>query len=245
MISNRRIYLDNAATSWPKPEAVYQAVDQFQREIGAPAGRGAYAEAALVARRIERNAPTGAGTRRSSERLFARITPNCTAALNLAIHGLLRPGDHVVTTVVEHNSVLRPLRAESEQRGVSVTYVDCDDRGLVDPEDIRRALRPETRLVAVSHASNVTGQILPVQAISDTVRAHGARFLIDAAQNLGHWPLDLGTVKADFVAAAGHKGLLSPLGVGLLYLRRERASELTPILQGGTGSNSQFDLQPG
>lgn len=244
MSSLRRIYLDNAATSWPKPERVYRAVEQFQREIGAPAGRGTYAEATAVARRIDQARQLALQLVAASRDHAVVFTPNCTAALNLAIHGVLRSGDHVVTTVVEHNSVLRPLRAEAEQRGVRVTYVDCDDRGVVDPQEIQRALRPETRLVVVSHASNVTGAIQPVEEIGRIVDAHGAKFLIDAAQTLGHWPLDLGAVKADFVAAAGHKGLLSPLGVGLLYLRDECVSDLQPLLQGGTGSNSQLDLQP-
>ncbi|MBL9122854.1 MAG: aminotransferase class V-fold PLP-dependent enzyme [Planctomycetaceae bacterium] len=244
MSSPRRIYLDNAATSWPKPESVYQAVEHFQRTIGAPAGRGAYAEAIQVARQLDRTRQAAlelVNGRRDDSVLF---TPSCTAALNLAIHGLLRPGDHVVTTVVEHNSVLRPLRFAAEQRGVEVTLVDCDERGFVEPAAVRRALRPATRLVAVAHASNVTGCVQPVEAIGDILSAHPARFLIDAAQTLGHWPCDLAASRADFVAGAGHKGLLAPLGVGLLFARAEALRELTPLVQGGTGSHSESDRQP-
>lgn len=244
MDADRRIYLDNAATSWPKPDAVYQAVDRYQREIGAPAGRGAYAEAVLVGRTIERTRQLALELVGGVGEYHAIFTPNCTAALNLAIHGSLRPGDHVVTTVVEHNSVLRPLRAEQAQRGVEVSYVDCDAAGIVDPAAVRKALRPATRLIAVSHASNVTGAIQPVEAIGAIARQHGALLLVDAAQSLGHLPVDLSTIAADFVAGAGHKGLLAPLGVGLLFLRNDAADKLTPILQGGTGTSSQLDAQP-
>src|SRR5438132_13007268 len=161
MSSHPRIYLDNAATSWPKPEAVYQAVERFQREIGAAAGRGSYAEALESGRLVEM-------ARSGVARLIAAGDPrrivftfNGTDSLNLALHGFLAPGDHVVTTKAEHNSVLRPLRELEERGGVAVTRVDCDSAGQVDPDDVRTAIRTETKLVAVLHASNVTGAIQP------------------------------------------------------------------------------------
>jgi len=164
--------------------------------------------------------------------------------LNLALHGWLGAGDHAVTTVAEHNSVLRPLRELIERRQISVARVSTDAVGLVDPDEIRRALRPNTRLVAVVHASNVTGAIQPVREIGEIVRAHGAAFLIDAAQTLGHLPINVDELNADFLAAPGHKGVLGPLGTGLLYIRDGRQAELQSLRQGGTGTRSQEDRQP-
>ena len=161
-----RIYLDNAATSWPKPEAVYAAVDRYQREVGAAAGRGAY-HAAVEAQRVVDDA-----RRRCASLLSvsdpSRIVFGCngTDVLNLALHGLLRPGDHVVTTACEHNSVLRPLAELTRTRGVEVTYVDCDGAGYIDPRDVEQSIQPHTRLVAVTHASNVMGAIQPIAEIA-------------------------------------------------------------------------------
>ena len=197
------IYLDNAATSWPKPESVYSAVDRYQREIGAAAGRGAYRDAVEAQRVVD-------DARRRCASLFAVSDPsrivfgsNGTDMLNLALHGLLREGDHVITTVCEHNSVLRPLAELSRTRGVMVTHVGCDSHGYVDPQDIKRARTSNTRLIAVTHASNVTGAIQPIREIVSI--ADGALTLIDAAQSAGHVPLDLNEVPADLVATSGHK----------------------------------------
>src|SRR5947209_106068 len=158
-----RIYLDNAATSWPKPEAVYRAVDDFQRRLGAPAGRAAYVEAAEVERIVLSCRKKIAQLIASDDPARVIFTQNGTDSLNLALHGLLRPGDHVVTTVCEHNSVLRPLRFLGQQRDVTTTYVACDAHGYVDPDDIRRAITPRTKLIALTHASNVTGAVQPVE----------------------------------------------------------------------------------
>ena len=160
------------------------------------------------------------------------------------IHGLLRPGDHVVTSVIEHNSVLRPL-AHLESRGlIGVTRVGCDDAGLVDPQDIRAAIRPSTRLVALAHASNVTGAIQPIEEVGRITRAVGVRLLCDAAQTLGHIAVDFERLGVDFLAAPGHKALLGPLGTGVLAIRPGCAGELDTIRQGGTGTESQVIRQP-
>jgi cysteine desulfurase family protein len=244
MPSPRRIYLDNAATSWPKPESVYRAVDRFQREIGAAAGRGPYG-AGLESDRIVAAARSGVarliGAGDPRQIIF---TASCTDSLNLALHGWLRRGDHVVATAAEHNSVLRPLRELVERRQIVVTRVPCDRDGRVDPDDIRRALRPATRLVALVHASNVTGTVQPAREIGQIARAHGAALLIDAAQTIGHLPLSVDEIGADLLAAPGHKGLLGPLGTGLLYIRSGRESDLQSFRQGGTGTRSQEDRQP-
>lgn len=245
MPPRERIYLDNAATSWPKPEAVYAAVDRYQRELGAPAGRGVYSEALEVERRL-------AALRAALARLIGAadarqivFTPNCTAALNLAIHGLLRPGDRVVTTVVEHNSVLRPLGQLEDDGAIQVQRVGCDASGLVDPADVSRACRASsTRLIVVSHASNVTGAIQPVAEIARIAHEHEALVLVDAAQTAGHLPVDVGALGADLLATAGHKGLLGPLGTGFLYIKPGLERVVRSLQQGGTGTASFQDRQP-
>jgi cysteine desulfurase family protein len=237
-----RIYLDNAATSWPKPEAVYTAIDRYQRVVGAAAGRGAYRDA-IEAQRVVDDA------RRRAASLLSVADPNrivfgCngTDVLNLVIHGLLRPGDHVVTTVCEHNSVLRPLAELSRTRDVQVTQVRCDGAGYVDPDDVRQAITAKTRLIAIMHASNVTGAVQPVGELADV--AGKALVLVDAAQSAGHLPVNVNELKADLVAASGHKGLLGPLGAGVLYIRPGLEDSLMPVRQGGTGLNSTEDRQP-
>lgn len=239
-----RIYLDNAATSWPKPEAVYAAVEHYQREVGAPAGRSAYAEAALAERAVEEARAAIAGLLAVDEPRRILFTANGTDALNLAIHGLLRTGDHVVTTVLEHNSVLRPLRHLEDAGTIRVTRVGCDPLGVVRAADIRAALRPETRLVALIHASNVTGALQPAAEVGEFLRKHPALFLLDAAQSLGHLPVDFGELGCDLLAAPGHKGLLGPLGTGILALGPGAEQHLSSTRQGGTGTHSEEDRQP-
>ncbi len=239
-----RIYLDNAATSWPKPAAVYDATDHYQREIGAPAGRGAY-RSAQQAQRIVAETRTACaqllGIPNSQQLVF---TQNGTAALNQAIHGLLHPGDHVVTTVCEHNSVLRPLQMQTEQNDVQVTYVSCDAAGYVDPAAIAKAISPNTRLVAITHASNVTGAIQPIAQIAKVAHKSGVLLLVDAAQTAGCVPIDVQALDVDLLACGGHKGLLGPLGTGLLYIRPGLEEKLRPIQQGGTGTDSLLQTQP-
>jgi cysteine desulfurase/selenocysteine lyase len=239
-----RIYLDNAATTWPKPAAVYDAVDRYQRSIGAPNGRSGYCEA-LESNRIVEHARQGvAALIGASDPSQVVLGYSGTDVLNLAIRGIVRPGDHVVTTVCDHNSVLRPINALRENAGVQVDYVPCDGHGLVSPDDVRTVLRPNTRLVAVVHASNVTGAIQPIDQIGSVVRENDAFFLVDAAQSLGHVPVDVAQLNVDLLAAPGHKGLLGPLGTGVLYIRPGVERELDPLRCGGTGTQSDEDRQP-
>jgi cysteine desulfurase family protein len=244
MSQQQRIYLDNAATTWPKPEAVYDAVDHYQRNIGAPNGRSGYREAQESNRIVERARKGVADLIGAPDPSHIIFGLNCSDMLNIAIHGVVRPGDHVVTTVTDHNSVLRPLRALSEEADVEVTYVPCDSQGFVSPDDVRAAIRPGTRLVAVNHASNVTGAIQPIEEMGKIVRATDALFLVDAAQSLGHVPLDVQAINADLLAAPGHKGLLGPLGTGILYIRSGIEAEVKPLRYGGTGTQSDEDRQP-
>lgn len=244
MEKKQRIYLDNAATSWPKPAAVYTATDAYQRDLGAPAGRSNYQQADEVQRTVAR-------TRHQLARLLGATAPEQvvftsggTGSLNQAIHGCLRLGDHVVTTVAEHNSLLRPLRYLEEQGRITVTRVGCGTSGQIDPSEVRQAMTSQTRLVAMLHVSNVTGAVQPVQEVGQIAREAEAFYLIDVAQSLGHTPIQVADCQADLVAGSGHKGLMGPLGLGVLYVGERIQAELEPLVQGGTGTQSELDQQP-
>ncbi len=244
MNKHPRIYLDNAATSWPKPEAVYAAIDRYQRNIGAAAGRASYEQAQVASRTVEQTRTACAQLLGITNPQQLAFTANGTDALNLAIHGLLKPGDHVVTTVCEHNSVLRPLNHQAANHNVTVTYVGCDSQGYVDPQEIAQAIQPHTRFVAITHASNVTGAIQPIADISRLAHERDTLVLVDAAQTAGCLPLDVEHLGIDILATGGHKGLLGPLGTGLLYIREELAKSICPVRQGGTGTHSHDETQP-
>lgn len=241
----RRIYFDNAATSFPKPLGVLQVMTCYAQEIGASAGRGIYAEAMESGRIIQE-------TRQNLCRLLNATSPdhmvmtfNCTDGLVLAIKGILtRPGDHVITTRMEHNSVVRPIEALREQLGIEVTCIPADSIGLIDPEDIRRAVRPNTKLIAIVHGSNVCGSVQDIAAVGQIARQGGITFLVDAAQTIGHIPIDVQALGVDLLAFPGHKGLLGPLGTGALYVRPGMEKHLRPLREGGTGSKSEIPRQP-
>lgn len=242
----RRIYLDNAATSWPKPEPVYAAVDRYQRDIGAAAGRGGY-DSAGDAQRVVSRARIGVarllGVAESRRIVF---TGSGTESLNLAIFGLLGrcEGGHVVTTVVEHNSVLRPLAELRGAKRLEVDYTRCDEAGRVDPAAIAERIRPTTKLVVVTSASNVTGALQDIAAIGAVCRERGVPLLVDAAQSIGHDGLDVEACGVSMLAAPAHKGLLGPLGVGVLYLAPGLEDQLAPLQYGGTGGNSDQETPP-
>ncbi|MBT4868170.1 MAG: aminotransferase class V-fold PLP-dependent enzyme [Planctomycetaceae bacterium] len=242
--STPRIYLDNAATSWPKPAAVYDAVDDYNRNLGVAVGRGAYRQAGEVQGIVDRCRKHAADLLGAESWDRIVFTFNGTDSLNLALHGLVNAGDHVVTSDIEHNSVLRPLRELSRRLGVETTFVSADRTGLIDPTTVRDALRPNTKLVAITHASNVTGTIQPIAEIAAIAREAGVLCLVDAAQSAGHLPIDLKNLPVDLLACPGHKGLLGPLGTGLLYVRPGVEQQLQSVRQGGTGSNSEDDRQP-
>ena len=235
------LYLDNAATTFPKPEPVYQAVDRALREIGAGPGRGGYARGIAASRLVFEAREILAeffGITDSSRLVF---THSATESLNLAVSGLLRPGDHVVTTSMEHNSLVRPLHRAAGS-GVEVTWVEADRDGLVDSRRIGAAIRPGTRLVALAHCSNVTGTIQPVEEIARLARQSGALLLVDAAQSAGGVGMDVRRMGIDLLAAPGHKGLFGPQGTGLLYVAE--GVDLEPLLVGGTGGQSAGPEQP-
>jgi len=240
-----RIYFDNAATSFPKPEVVHQAVAHYGREIGASAGRGAYREA------IESGEIIGQ-TRRHIAQLIGAADPNsiimtfnCTDGLALAIKGIVTsPDDHVVTTRMEHNSVLRPLNALQQQLGIDITHVPADSEGLIDPEDIRRAIKANTKLIALVHGSNVCGSVQDIAAVGRIASEHEIVYLVDAAQTTGHLPINVQDFHVDLLAFPGHKALLGPLGTGALYIRPRIEHQMRTLKEGGTGSRSEVPVQP-
>ena len=235
-------YLDNAATSYPKPPEVIAAMTSFLSHVGVGTGRGSHRQALAANRVVFEARERIASLFHLADSSRVIFTHSATESLNLAVSGLLRPGDHVVTTTMEHNSLARPLHRAS-QAGVSVTRVSCDRSGLLDLAELTAALRPETRLIALSHCSNVTGIIQPVAAIGLLARSRGILFLLDAAQSAGALPLDVNELSVDLLAAPGHKGLLGPPGTGFLYIAP--GLELTPLLVGGTGGSSSGPEQPG
>jgi cysteine desulfurase family protein len=242
---NRRIYLDNAATSFPKPPAVLQAVTHYATQLGASPGRGAYHESRESAQLV-------AACRQHINRLIHGQSPdhviftlNCSDALNMAIRGTLRPGDHVITTDIDHNSILRPLNRLTTDGLISATRIPADRAtGLVDPELIRKAINPRTRLIALLHASNVIGSVQDIAAVGSIARQHNVLLLVDSAQSIGHIPIDVQAMHIDLLAAPGHKGLLGPSGTGFLYIRPGLESQMTTSREGGTGSRSESDTQP-
>ena len=236
------IYLDNAATSAPKPEAVVRAVTQALTEYNANPGRSGHPAALRAARVVLDTRQALAKLLGAKDAMSVIHCFNCTDALNLAIKGTLRQGDHVIATALEHNSVLRPLCALSARGRIELTLVPPRPDGFVDPDDIARALRPNTALVVCTQASNVTGAIQPAAAICRVARAHGAKALVDGAQALGAMPVDVEALACDLYAFPGHKSLLGPQGTGGLYIRP--GLRLHPLREGGTGSASDSTLQP-
>jgi len=239
------IYLDNAATSWPKPPQVLAAMAHFLSEVGANPGRSGHQLSVEAGRIVYAAREVMAELFNAPDPLRVVFSLNATEGLNLAMWGLLRPGDHVVTSSMEHNSVMRPLRA-LEREGVSVTVIPCSPEGFLDPQAVLAALRPETRLVVLNHASNVTGTILPVAEVGRALRQrNGPLLLVDAAQSGGSIPIDVQADGIDLLAFTGHKSLYGPMGTGgLIFGERVNLEEFQPLIRGGTGSRSEYEEQP-
>ena len=236
------IYFDNAATSYPKPESVYETVYKFMKDVGASSGRGAYRKALEADRMIYE-------TRRKIANLFgvrdvSRIifTANATDSLNLALKGLLKPGSHVVTTSMEHNAVWRPLKRLQGEQGVEITPVQCNSDGALNIQNLADVIKPKTKLVVLLHASNVVGTIMPIKEIGQITRERKIPLLVDAAQTAGVYPIDVEELNIDMLAFTGHKGLLGPQGTGGLYIRE--GIKLEPLKEGGTGGESILETQP-
>lgn len=237
------IYLDNAATSSPKPECVVKAVVRALTEINANPGRAGHVRSLEAAREVLACREAIANLLGAEDPLSVAFTFNCTDALNLAIKGALRRGDHVISSMLEHNSVLRVLKGLEKTGQISLTLVNPLADGMVDPSEIEGAILDKTRLIALTHASNVTGAIQPVAAVGQIARARGITYLVDGAQTLGAMPVNVNLLQCDLYAFPGHKGLLGPQGTGGLYIRK--GLSLHTVREGGTGSSSESMFQPG
>ncbi len=235
-------YLDNAATSFPKPEAVYQALDKFARTDLANPGRAGH-KMALAAEHVlddGRHRLNQLVNGKAAERFI--LTLNCTDALNMAFKGVLEAGDHVITTDLEHNSVSRPLRAMELAGFITLTKVNADGGGTVNPDDVKAAITPKTKMVAVTHASNVVGTVQPVADIGRIARERDVLFLVDCAQTIGVLPVDIQAMHIDLLAFPGHKGLFGPTGTGALYVSPR--AKVNVWREGGTGGDSASETQP-
>ncbi len=235
------IYLDNAATSWPKPETVYLAMDAFIRELGANPGRAGFRMAVEAAAVVEETRALLKDFFQAGPKGEIIFTLNCTDSLNMALKGILRPGDHVITSSLEHNSVSRPLNKLKEQ-GVEYSRAASDPQGFIRPESVEEEINDRTRMIVLTHASNVLGNIEPVKEIGAIARTRGILFLLDASQTAGAIPISLGDLNVDLLACPGHKSLLGPPGTGLLVLNE--GLDIDSFREGGTGSFSEEPVQP-
>lgn len=232
------IYFDNAATVWPKPEGVYRYMDHFYRTQGVNPGRSGYDLAieagSLLTNLRQRLTKFFRGDEETPERLI--FSYNVTDALNLIIPGLLNAGDHVITTNLEHNSVIRPVNHMVRDHGCEATYLPFDAAGFIDPNDVRQAIRRNTKLVIVNHGSNVIGTVQPLKEIGCLCREHGITFVVDTAQTAGIVPIDMKEMNVDVVAFTGHKALMGSMGIGGLCIRKH--VEVRQVRAGGTGVRS-------
>jgi cysteine desulfurase/selenocysteine lyase len=230
------IYLDNAATSYPKPEEVYTFMDSFYRDFGVNPGRSGYDLCMETGALVDQSRKMLADFFNGNDATRLCFSYNSTDALNLAIFGMLKQGDHAITTTLEHNSVLRPLYHLSKLNGVEVDYIPFDTNGFVDPDDFKRKIKANTRLVIINHASNVIGTVQPVEAIGRICRECGVALALDASQSAGKVPINIEQSHIDIVAFTGHKSLLGPTGIGGLYVRE--GIDIRHTRAGGTGVRS-------
>jgi cysteine desulfurase family protein len=243
------IYFDNAATSWPKPPGVAEAMSHFVNNVGANPGRSGHRLSLEAGRIVYEAREAVAELFNAADPLRVVFGANVTEALNLAMHGYLRPGDHIITSSMEHNSVMRPLRAMAAARGsdgaIDLSVVACSPEGFLDPADLEAVLRPETAMIVLNHASNVCGSLLPVRQTGEIARRHGCLLLVDVAQTAGAYPIDMEADRIDLLAFTGHKALGGPMGTGGLIIgERVDLDRFVPLKQGGTGSRSEREEQP-
>lgn len=239
----RRIYFDNAATTFPKPPAVASAVSEYINNIGGNVGRGTY-ESSYAAGEVLYN------TREMLSDLFAFsnplnvvFTPNITTSLNMIIKGLFKAGDHIIVSSMEHNAVMRPLTSSSK-RGILFDRAQCNSDGTLDPLKVEKLIRPETKAVIMTHGSNVCGTLLPVEKVGEICRKHNIYFIMDSAQTAGVLDVDFQKLNLSILAFTGHKGLMGPQGIGGFLITPEIVSQMEPLIEGGTGSLSESEEQP-
>ena len=237
-----RVYLDNSATSWPKPSGVLNAINDYLNEYGASPGRSGHQFALRAAREVfeTRELIAGLFHAKSSERVI--FSANATHALNIALKGILKKGDHVIISHMEHNSMIRPLRYLENLGLIEISIVDCDVRGNINIEKLKNSFKPNTKLVATIHGSNVAGTVLPINQIGEICKSKNVFYLIDAAQTAGFVPIDMQKDNIDILVFTGHKKLYGPPGIGGLCINDD--IEIDTLIHGGTGSKSENETHP-
>ena len=240
----KKVYLDNAATTFPKPKCVIDAMVDFMTNIGCNPGRGGYEQSLESARLVfqTRNALNNFFNGPGVDNVI--FTPNITTSLNIALKGMLKKDSHVITTSLEHNSVMRPLRSLENERGISCTVIKCSNNGTLNLEDIKKSIAQNTKAIVMTHASNLIGTILPIEDVGNLCRDYGLYFIVDTAQTAGTLNIDFKKSNMDVLTFTGHKGLLGPQGIGG-FLISDRADKVTSsFIEGGTGSKSHLEIQP-
>lgn len=238
-----KIYLDNASTTFPKPEPVPQAVYRYMTEAGSNINRGCYDSAYDVEELVFETRQMLAELFRGGDCKNVVFTKNVTESLNVILKGFLKPGDHVLVSSMEHNAMMRPIR-QLEKLGVEFDRIPCDAQGNLKLELLENLVRPNTRAVAMMHASNVCGTVLPIEEVGLFCRDHGLKFIVDCAQTAGVLPVDMEKMHIDALAFTGHKGLLGPQGIGGFILKEDMIALIDPLLSGGTGSISHTEEIP-
>lgn len=235
------IYLDNAATTYPKPEKVYDSIMDCMKNYCANPGRAGHKLAMRAAREIYDARENIAKLFNIDNPMNVIFTNNATDSLNLAIKGVVKSGDHIITTSMEHNSVIRPIKS-LENHGVENTIVQCDKEGFLNIEDLKKAIKSNTKLIVTTHASNVVGTLIDIKAIGEVAKEHNLLYLVDASQTAGVYDINVSDINVDMIAAPGHKCLLGPQGTGILYIRE--GLNVNILKEGGTGSKSEDLFQP-
>lgn len=235
-------YFDNAATSYPKPDEVYGVLIEVMKNKGGNPGRGSHVMALEAFRAVYETRVKLAELFNVKDPLRIAFTQNATMSLNFAIKGLLKEGDHVITTSLEHNSVLRPLFSMEDQDGVELTIIDADSHGRINIESIEAAVKKNTRAIVITHASNLTGTIIPIKKVGEIAKEHDILLIVDASQSAGILEIDVEDMNIDILCFTGHKSLFGPQGTGGIYLRK--GVELKPLMEGGSGSHSKLRRQP-
>ena len=242
-MEKKKIYLDNAATSFPKPEEVPRAVYDYMTKLGTNVNRGGYATAYDTETVVFECRELIGALFHAPDYKNVVFTRNITESLNVVLKGLLRSGDHVIVSSMEHNAVMRPIR-QLEKKGINFTRVQCESDGSLKPEKLLSCLRPDTKAVVMTHASNVFGTMLPIQEVGNFCKENGLIFILDSAQTAGVFPIDMEKMHIDILCFTGHKGLLGPQGIGGFILRDELVLKIDPLISGGTGSLSNVETVP-
>ena len=239
----KKIYLDNSATTYPKPKEVADAVYKYMTEVGSNINRGCYEDAYSVEEQVFETRQLLCELFHADDCKNVVFTKNVTESLNIILKGFLKPGDHVLTSSMEHNAVMRPL-VQLEKIGVSFDRIPCNSDGSLQFEEIEKLIKPETKAIVMTHASNVCGTIMPLEKVGEFCNKHGIKFIVDCAQTAGIVPIDMEKMHIDALAFTGHKGLLGPQGIGGFVLKEEMVSMIEPLISGGTGSISHTEEIP-